>query len=79
MPELPTLFIGSLLTAGIFVLPKRSVLNMSVSKYQILQEVRELVPLAARQLQMMLEDPRTPPAMRKQLIEIALQYLRIFE
>ena len=52
---------------------------MSVSKYQILQEVRELVPLAARQLQMMLEDPRTPPAMRKQLIEIALQYLRIFE
>ena len=30
---------------------------MSVSKYQILQEVRELVPLAAEQLKMMLEDP----------------------
>ena len=29
---------------------------MSVSKYQIIQEVRELIPLAARQLQMMLED-----------------------
>jgi hypothetical protein len=43
--------------AGIFVLSKRSVLRMSVSKYQIIQEVRELVPLAARQLQMMLEDP----------------------
>ena len=47
---------------------------MSVSKYQIIQEVRELVPLAAGQLQMMLEDPRTPPALRKQLIEMALQY-----
>ena len=47
---------------------------MSVSKYQIIQEVRELVPLAARQLQMMLEDPRTPPTLRKQLIEMALQY-----
>jgi hypothetical protein len=47
---------------------------MSVSKYQIVQEIRELVPLAARQLQMMLEDPRTPPALRKQLIEMALQY-----
>ena len=47
---------------------------MSVSKYQILQEVRELVPLAAEQLKMMLEDPRTPSAMRKQLIEMALQY-----
>ena len=57
LPELLTLFVGSLLTAGIFVLSKRSVLNMSVSKYQIIQEVRELVPLAARQLQMMLEDP----------------------
>ena len=47
---------------------------MSVSKYQVIQEVRELVPLAARLLQMMLEDPRTPPALRKQLIEMALQY-----
>lgn len=47
---------------------------MSVSKYQILQEVRKLVPLAAEQLKMMLEDPRTPPALRKQLIEMALQY-----
>ena len=47
---------------------------MSVSKYQILQEVRELVPLAAKQLQMMLEDPRTPLALRKQLIEMALRY-----
>lgn len=47
---------------------------MSVSKYQIVQEVRELVPLAARQLKMMLEDPRTPPALRKQLIEMALRY-----
>jgi len=47
---------------------------MSVSKYQMIQEVRELVPLAARQLQMMLEDPRTPPALRKQLIEMALRY-----
>ena len=43
---------------------------MSVSKYQVIQEVRELVPLAARQLQMMLEDPRTPPALRKQLIPV---------
>ena len=47
---------------------------MSVSKYQIIQEVRELVPLAACQLKMMLEDPRTPPPVRKQLIEMALQY-----
>ena len=47
---------------------------MSVSKYQILQEVRELVPLAAEQLKMMLEDPRTPSALRKQLIEMALRY-----
>ena len=56
LPELPTLFIGSLLTAGIFVLPKKECMNVSVSKYQIIQEVRELIPLAARQLQMMLED-----------------------
>ena len=47
---------------------------MSVSKYQVIQEVRELVPLAACQLKMMLEDPRTPPAVRKQLIEMVLQY-----
>ena len=47
---------------------------MSVSKYQITQEIRKLVPLAAKQIQMMLEDPRTPPALRKQLIEMALRY-----
>ena len=34
---------------------------MSVSKYQIIQEVRELIPLAARQLQMMLEDDVAVP------------------
>lgn len=47
---------------------------MNVSKEQILQELREMVPLAVEALREMLQNPRTPPAVRKQLIELALKY-----
>ena len=47
---------------------------MSMIKNQIKEELQRLVPLATKQLQMMLEDPRTSPALRKQLIEMALRY-----
>ena len=47
---------------------------MTVSKEKILQELREMVPLAVESLREMLANPRTPPAVRKQLIELALQY-----
>lgn len=53
---------------------KRSGDVMTVSKEQILQELREMVPLAVDALREMLANPRTPPAVRKQLIEMALQY-----
>ena len=48
--------------------------DMNVSKEQILQELREMVPLAVEALREMLQNPRTPPAVRKQLIELALQH-----
>lgn len=47
---------------------------MTISKQQILQELHEIVPLEVETLRGMLVDPRTPPAVRKQLIELALQY-----
>lgn len=47
---------------------------MTMTKQQILQELQEMVPLAVDALRDMLADPRTPPAVRKQLIEMALQY-----
>lgn len=47
---------------------------MTVTKEQILQELREMVPLAVDALREMLQNPRTPPAVRKQLIELALKY-----
>ena len=53
---------------------KRSGDDMTVTKEQILQELREMVPLAVDALRDMLSNPRTPPAVRKQLIELALQY-----
>ena len=53
---------------------KRSGDDMTVSKEQILEELREMVPLAVDALREMLANPRTPPAVRKQLIELALQY-----
>ena len=48
--------------------------DMTASKEQILQELREMVPLAVEALREMLQNPRTPPAVRKQLIELALKY-----
>ena len=53
---------------------KRSGDAMTVSKEQILQELREMVPLAIEAMHDMLSNPRTPSAVRKQLIELALQY-----
>ena len=53
---------------------KRSGDDMTVTKEQILQELREMVPLAVDALREMLQNPRTPPAVRKQLIELALKY-----
>ena len=53
---------------------KRSGDDMTVTKEQILQELREMVPLAVEALREMLQNPRTPPAVRKQLIELALKY-----
>ena len=47
---------------------------MTITKEQILQELREMVPLAVDALRDMLADSRTPPAVRKQLIELTLQY-----
>ena len=51
---------------------KRSGDDMTVSKERILQELREMVPLAIEAMHDMLSNPRTPPAARKQLIELAL-------
>ena len=53
---------------------KRSGDAMTVSKEQILRELREMVPLAVEALHEMLQNPRTPPVVRKQLIELALKY-----
>ena len=47
---------------------------MTMTKQQILQDLQEMVPLAVDALRDMLADSRTPPAVRKQLIELALQY-----
>ena len=47
---------------------------MSVSRQQIEEELLALVPLAITELRRMLVDYKTPPAVRKQLIEMALQY-----
>ena len=47
---------------------------MTITKEQILQELQEMVPLAVDALRDMLEDSRAPPAVRKLLIEMALQY-----
>ena len=47
---------------------------MTVSKVQILLKLWEMVPLAIEALRGMLENPGIPSAVRKSLIEMALQY-----